>query len=83
MITLYTGTPGSGKTLHAVSAIWATLKARKPVVSNIALNSDELGEYRDYYRYFAATSITPQSLYQFSRDLLGGHPHENDILLVS
>lgn len=82
MITLYTGTPGSGKTLHAVSAIWATLKTRKPVVSNIALNPDELGEYRDYYRYFEATSITPQSLYQFSRDLLGQHPRENDILLV-
>lgn len=82
MITLYTGTPGSGKTLHAVSRIWWNLTHGNAVVSNIRLNPDELGDRKDYYRYFEGVSVTPSLLYQLSWDLLGLSPRENGILLV-
>lgn len=81
MITLYTGTPGSGKTLHAVGRIWVNLKRGNAVLTNIALNADELGDRRDYYRYLPA--VTPADLVQFSADFFGGsRPRENGILLV-
>ena len=38
MIEAYTGTPGSGKTYHAVYDMWEALKYGRPVISNIPLD---------------------------------------------
>lgn len=40
MITLYSGTPGSGKSLHQASDIWWCLKLNKPVVANYDINTE-------------------------------------------
>ncbi len=51
MLSVYTGFPGSGKTLHAVSIIYAHVMGKAHVVSNIDLKFPKNQEYyhhRDY-----------------------------------
>lgn len=38
MIELYTGTPGSGKSLHCASVIYKALRAKKNVIANFDIN---------------------------------------------
>ena len=42
MIYLYSGTPGSGKSLHQASDIYWDLKFNKPVVANYQINTSML-----------------------------------------
>lgn len=83
MITLYTGTPGSGKSLHAAERIFNTLVYdRKPVIANFMINKD-IVHYRDakakakgqrrktgHFYYFADDVVTPKLLYRFARKFL-------------
>lgn len=39
MIYLYSGTPGSGKSLHIARVIKNTLMMGKPVIANIPINT--------------------------------------------
>lgn len=39
MIYLYSGTPGSGKSLHTARVIRNTLMFNKPVIANIPINT--------------------------------------------
>lgn len=74
MIEAYTGTPGSGKTYHAVYDIWNALKYGRPVVSNIPLDLPKkyLGK-KDYewknWRFEETYNITPQKLYNISHNI--------------
>lgn len=45
MIFLYSGTPGSGKSLHCADVVYHRLKLGKPVITNYPLN---VGMYRTY-----------------------------------
>lgn len=42
MIYLYSGTPGSGKSLHVARVIRNTLLLNKPVLANIPINTDRI-----------------------------------------
>ena len=42
MIYLYSGTPGSGKSLHTASVIYWTLKRGVPVIANFAINTGKI-----------------------------------------
>ena len=44
MIRLYSGTPGSGKSLHVAEKIYNRLSAGKPVVCNFAINEKWLAK---------------------------------------
>jgi zona occludens toxin (predicted ATPase) len=45
MIFLYSGTPGSGKSLHAAYKIWASLKViKRPVIANFPISFDKLSK---------------------------------------
>ena len=78
MLSLYTGTPGSGKTLHAVSRARWHVRRRKPVISNVALALDA-----DYFTYRDNKSLTPQYLRDFSESYFHGEPpREDEILLI-
>lgn len=81
-IYLYTGTPGSGKSLHAARDIRDYLKYKKlPVLANFPINEEtkgyELFTYRDNLR------MTPEYLVGFARSYWGdGKVREDWILLV-
>lgn len=83
MIYLYSGTPGSGKSLHVARDIRDALQIRKrPVVCNFDVNP-KLRNYRSLFTYLPNCDMTPDWLYTFSRQHFAGRPvREDSILLV-
>jgi len=83
MISLYSGTPGSGKSLHAAEDIynWSVF-AKKPVIANFPIDRDILfyrtkkdklkGKKRrcGKFYYFADEYLKPQLFYNFAKKFL-------------
>lgn len=85
MISLYVGTPGSGKSLHASRDIYWRLRRGKPVFCNFPLDLAAVGlEDRDaLYHYRGNARLDPVELVDFSRDWFDSRRVvEDDILLV-
>lgn len=69
MITLYTGTPGSGKSLHLISKILRNLGWGRYVISNFAVkfNSREVKKgYEERFTYWKNEEITIENLLEFA-----------------
>lgn len=83
MIYLYSGTPGSGKSLHTARDILDALKVKKlPVIANFDINPDTRG-YEERFTYRDNMSLTPDFLVEFSEDYFQGRKvREDKILLV-
>lgn len=81
MITLYSGTPGSGKSLHCARTIINWSRLGQPVIGNFPVN---LRRYkRARYTYLPNEKITPDFLTRFSREYFGNKRiKEGSILLV-
>lgn len=90
MLYLYTGTPGSGKSLHVASVIRRALSssARRsqggipahPVVANFPINPSTCGY--DAFTYIPNDRLTPDFLYSFARDYWGGRPVREDTIYL-
>lgn len=83
MIYLYSGTPGSGKSLHVASEIrdWLIWK-RLPVIANFDINPDTRG-YAERFTYIPNNELKPSYLYDFAaRYWKGRCVSEDSILLV-
>ena len=72
MITLYSGTPGSGKSLHQASDIWWCLKLNKPVVANYDINT-EVFKKKVPFIYLPNDKLTPQELVKISKAYFENH----------
>ncbi|MCI8469634.1 MAG: hypothetical protein HFJ75_09200 [Eggerthellaceae bacterium] len=83
MIYLYSGTPGSGKSMHAAKEIRDALVWRRaPVVANFDVNPETRG-YAERFRYVPNDALSPPRLYEIARARWGGRRvREDDILLV-
>ena len=88
MIVLYTGTPGSGKSLHAASDIrYALNKPRgedQPVIANFEVNTTCV-KRPDAFHYFPNEELTPTLLTQFADSFWSStsrHFSEDYLLLV-
>lgn len=88
MIRLFSGTPGSGKTLHAVSVMDKWNRRGKPVIANFPLNKSLLKKRGLFYEtdyiqnvYEKATGkqvkcsggIAPEALFEFSKSWFVNH----------
>ena len=81
MIKLFSGTPGSGKTLHAVHVMDWYNRRGKPVVSNFPLNVQYVK--RPELIVLPDDKIIPQMLIDYSRYWFQGkRVREGEILLV-
>lgn len=87
MLYLYTGTPGSGKSLHVASVIRRALSSRSlggkpahPVVANFPINPSTSGY--DAFRYVPNNELTPDFLYAFARDFWGDRPVREDTIYL-
>ena len=74
MLLAYTGTPGSGKSYHAVSEIWERVKYGHDVITNIPLNFPKPKLFHKvsretFYNFRETWQITPQYLIDFSEKL--------------
>lgn len=74
MIYLYSGTPGSGKSLHQAEEIYYILRAGKPVLANFEVNTDviktrHLGEFY----YISNEILSPELLIKYSQIYFRDH----------
>lgn len=81
MISLYSGTPGSGKSLHCARTIINWSRLGYPVIGNFEV---DLKRYkRAAYTYCPNDQLTPKFLIEYSRSRFGDKsPKEGSILLV-
>ena len=80
-IYLYSGTPGSGKSLHAARDIRDYLRYKRlPVIGNFAINPDTKGH--DRYTYRPNDGLTPDYLIWFAREYWADHSFGEDRILL-
>lgn len=72
MIYLYTGTPGSGKSLHTSRNIRDNLTGGRLVVSNIDIATEKIRFKRGQFLYLENAEITPQKLVEISQNYFKG-----------
>lgn len=81
MISLYSGTPGSGKSLHCARTIKNWSRLGYPVIGNFPV--DLSMHKRAAFTYCPNDEMTPEFLIQYSRQRFGDKaPKEGSILLV-
>lgn len=92
MIELFSGTPGSGKSLHVASIIYHRLKylPRRPVIANFQINLDKLltktqrkRKVNVPFEYVGNEALTPEYLIEYARQYFRGKKIvEDEIVLV-
>ena len=86
MIELYSGTPGSGKSLHTAKELRTRLRMHKRVIiGNFYVNTKAIRRCKGTYLFVMNDRLTPERLLQFSRKLsrhLGRRLKEGEILLL-
>lgn len=86
MIELYSGTPGSGKSLHIAREIRTRLRMHnRIIIGNFYVNQSVIQKTKGLYLYVANDRLTPDRLLRFSVLLsrhLGRRLKEGEILLV-
>lgn len=68
MIYLYSGTPGSGKSLHTARVVLEDLKRNKPVICNFDINKGIVKHGYENFVYRETFDICPEWLIQFSKE---------------
>lgn len=86
MIELYSGTPGSGKSLHTAKEIRSRLRMfKRVIIGNFYVNTKSIKRCKGTYLFVTNARLTPDRLLQFSRKLschLGRWLQEGEILLI-
>lgn len=84
MITLYSGTPGSGKSLNAAAKVRASLKWYRPVIGTFHINKDCLYKNSKYeYTYINIYDLEPSFLVEYAKKNLPKKSNpEGSFLLV-
>lgn len=68
MVHTYTGTPGSGKSLHCAEKIIMLLNHHKNVICNFPINLECIKKkYRKNFYYLPDSELTPHYLFEFAR----------------
>lgn len=83
MIELYSGTPGSGKSLHQAVKILEYCNSGFPVVGNTPINAEVLRKKRrGLYAYLSNEKLTVDKLIGISRDYFKDHSFREDRILL-
>lgn len=82
MICLYSGTPGSGKSLHTASNIKARLALNKPVICNFDINRDMV-RHSEMFTYADNETLSPAYLAKYAQSYFAGKKvREEEIFLI-
>lgn len=86
MMSLYSGTPGSGKSLHMASRLCNRYRyINAPTVCNFDCDFSQFKNHKGQFVYCDNSELTPRFLMKFSMDYsekIGRKPKEGEILLV-
>ena len=73
MIYLYSGTPGSGKSLHQARNVMERLKSGKPVIANYEVNTSRIKKCKGEFIYKDNEQLTPNFLKSYSQEYFLTH----------
>lgn len=62
-IYLYSGTPGTGKSLHAANDVRFALNHDRPVIGNFEISHDAYVKHPEQYHYYPNWELRPELLY--------------------
>lgn len=86
MITLYSGTPGAGKSLHLASRLYNWMHFKNaPIIGNFHCDFKTIKNPKGHFLYLDNSELTPECLIWFSKnysDYVGRRVKEGEILLV-
>lgn len=84
MIYLYSGTPGSGKSLDTARVILNTIRVKKPIICNFSINVPaKMQDKSKYFHFWSNDELSVDRLVAFSRDYFSNHKFkEGAITLV-
>ena len=83
MIYLYSGTPGSGKSLHTASVIYHNLRLNRPCICNFPINTKKIHKRRVLpFVYMDNIELTPISLVNYAREYWQGKRVKEGHILV-
>lgn len=71
MIYLYSGTPGSGKSLHMARTIYYALYRKKPVICNFEINR-KFVKNSSLFQYVENSDLSPEFLKKYSMEYFKG-----------
>lgn len=72
MIFLYSGTPGSGKSLHQADRIYYHLKFNRPVIANYEINTS-LFKKKVPFLFIPNNELKPDKLIEISKEYFKNH----------
>lgn len=72
MITIMTGTPGSGKSLNMAKSIYWRVRFGKPVVANFEVNGDMFRDDSSFV-YLPNEELNPDALERIAREYFADH----------
>lgn len=72
-VYLYTGTPGSGKSLHMAQQIYWHVRMHRPVIANFGINEDLFKDTRSFTEVDNA-DLTPKSLVEYAAQVFESQP---------
>lgn len=81
MISLYSGTPGSGKSLHIAQVIYDRSRFHRPTLGNFDVRNDLLPD-SDTYLYVPNEELTYDFLVSFSVSYFRQHKYKEGSILV-
>jgi len=85
MINLYSGTPGSGKSLHTARDIRMRLKKKRVTIGNFAINVNCVHKRKGWFLLVENWRLTPERLMNFSMKYskhIGRSLREGELLLI-
>ena len=86
MITLYSGTPGAGKSLHLASRLYHWMQFRNaPIIGNFSCDFSSIKKPKGHFLNIDNSDLTPERLLCFSKnysEYVGRKVKEGEILLV-
>lgn len=83
MISLYSGTPGSGKSLHIARRIYYKMKQKDTlIIANFDIDINKIKRCKGEFIYIPNEELKPDILVELSREYFNGNnPIEDKILL--
>lgn len=83
MIYLYSGVPGSSKSLHAANDARFALNHGRPVVGNFQISAGAPVKSLDCFRYYPNSRLSPEVLVEFADEWWASHDfRESGITLI-
>lgn len=83
MIVLYSGTPGSGKSLDTARTIYNWCRRGAPVICNFPVSESRIRTRKKNIIYTPNDQLNPDKLVEFSKSYFSGRqPREDAILLI-